>query len=57
MLTLQAAMGIANLLCMAMKETGLSEEEAANNVYMVDIDGLLTVVSINPVEQTPSIHT
>ncbi|XP_047026298.1 NADP-dependent malic enzyme-like [Helicoverpa zea] len=37
-----AGVGIANLLCDAMKEEGVSKEESAKKIYLFDIDGLLS---------------
>jgi len=42
--SLQASIGIGNLLVMAMMEEGTSREEARSKIYMVDSKGLLTVV-------------
>lgn len=40
-----AATGIADLLLSALKIEGLSEEEALENIFLVDIHGLLTIDS------------
>lgn len=39
---IQAAIGIADLCVKAMEADGCTEEEARNNIWMMDIDGLLT---------------
>ncbi len=41
----QAAIGIANLLTMALVEQGLSQDEARARIWMIDINGLLTKVT------------
>jgi malate dehydrogenase (oxaloacetate-decarboxylating)(NADP+) len=40
----QASIGIADLLVMAMKEEGVSEEKAVSLIWMVDSKGLITKV-------------
>ncbi|PIO63457.1 malic enzyme, NAD binding domain protein [Teladorsagia circumcincta] len=37
-----AGLGIAQLMVMQMVSEGASEEQARNNIYMIDIDGLVT---------------
>ncbi|XP_035458127.1 NADP-dependent malic enzyme-like [Spodoptera frugiperda] len=37
-----AGVGIANLICDAMVEEGISREEAISKIYMFDVDGLLS---------------
>lgn len=39
---IQAAIGIADLCVKALEADGCSKEEARNNIWMLDIDGLLT---------------
>ena len=42
---MQAATGIAQLLCLAMVQLeGISVEEARDKIWMVDVDGLLSTV-------------
>jgi len=41
---MQASIGIANLLVMAMMEEGIPKEEARSKIWMVDSKGLLTKV-------------
>lgn len=41
-LTFQTGVGIANLLCDAMMEEGISSDEARSRCFMFDVDGLLT---------------
>ena len=41
---LQASIGIANLLVMAMEQEGVSTEEARSRIWMVDSGGLLVKV-------------
>jgi len=46
MLSSKAALGIANLIVMAMVETGLDQAEARDKIWMYDAHGLLVKVSI-----------
>ena len=41
---IQAAIGIANLLVMAMEEEGTPREEAVKKIWMVDSRGLIVKV-------------
>ena len=43
---LQAALGIANLIVMSMMESGVSQAEARNKIWMYDQHGLLVKVSV-----------
>ena len=45
-LSVQAAIGIANLLVMAMLEEGKSVEEAVSCIWMVDTKGLIVKVRV-----------
>lgn len=42
----QAALGIANLIVMAMMETGMTQAEARKRIWMYDKDGLLVKVCV-----------
>lgn len=44
--SLQAALGIANLIVMAMMETGMTQAEARQRIWMYDKYGLLIKVSV-----------
>ena len=41
MVVLQASLGIAMLIVMAIQKEGVSHEEACSKIWMVDINGLL----------------
>lgn len=43
--SLQAALGIANLIVMALMETGMTQAEARQRIWMYDKHGLLVKVS------------
>jgi malate dehydrogenase (oxaloacetate-decarboxylating)(NADP+) len=45
---LQASIGIAKLMMMAMKEQGLTEQQALSKIWMVDSKGLIVKVSALP---------
>ncbi|XP_016999560.2 NADP-dependent malic enzyme [Drosophila takahashii] len=46
-----AALGIANMLAIELEERGIPAEEATENVYLMDANGLLTCDSPDPPEQ------
>ncbi len=43
---IQAALGIANLIVMALMETGMTQAEAREKIWMYDKHGLLVKVSV-----------
>ncbi len=45
----QAALGVANLLVMAMMEEGASEAQALHNIWMVDSKGLIVKVRMSTI--------
>ena len=56
MCVLQAAIGIASLLVMAMEQEGTSRKDALNNVWMVDSKGLIVVVRVYIIYLVVPIH-
>uniref|UniRef100_A0A4W6BPJ1 Malic enzyme n=1 Tax=Lates calcarifer TaxID=8187 RepID=A0A4W6BPJ1_LATCA len=51
-----AALGIANLIVMAMMETGMSQAEARKKIWMYDKHGLLVKVSETDTNQEAFVH-